>query len=403
MALAGITLFIIVAVAALIPAVYLLVITIAAYGFRPRRVADAAPVKTVILIPAHNEALSIADTVAGALAVDYPADRSKVVVLADNCDDDTATIARNAGAEVVERFNDAQRGKGQALHWFLTEQTDRYDGWDAIAIIDADTRIDPRFLLETSASLAHPNVDVMQGYYGVSNPKASWRTALTSAALAVFHHVRPAGRNRLSGTAGLRGNGMAFRTTILRAHGWPAHSVVEDVEYTINLLHEGILVAYNPRAIVRGEMAASAQQAGSQRERWESGRMQILRRHAPRLLREFLKRPTAATLDELLELVTPPLSQVVLLLVAVLAMSIVWFPAWIAWIGAGLGAVLFYVISGLILHREPFGIWLALLGAPLYIAWKIPIRLKMRFGRTTKRWVRTTREKEIHNAGTSGD
>jgi 1,2-diacylglycerol 3-beta-glucosyltransferase len=114
--------------------------------------------------------------------------------------------------------------------------------------------------------------------------------AFMAAALLAFHHVRPAGRNRLGGSAGLKGNGMAFRTAILGKYGWPAHSVVEDLEFGALLLLDGILVHFNPDAIVRAEMAATRKQAESQRKRWEGGRLEILGRLAPSLLRAWIAR-----------------------------------------------------------------------------------------------------------------
>ena len=138
-------------------------------------------------------------------------------------------------------------------------------------IVDADTLVCKAFLSELSASLSHPDVSAVQGFYGVANPRDSWRTALSAAALAVFHHIRPAGRNVIGGTAGFKGNGLALRTQLIVQYGWPAFSIVEDIEFSLLLLLDDILVHYNPAAVVYGEMATTGSQASSQRMRWEGG------------------------------------------------------------------------------------------------------------------------------------
>lgn len=250
-----------------LPAGYLLLSTVAAYLFKKEVSAENQWLTIGVLIPAHNEEEGITRTLNAIMACDYPKNLFEVYVIADNCTDHTALHARNAGALACERFDTVNRGKGQALDWFLKNHGEIYRHTDAITIIDADVAPDKNYLREISATLSNPTIQALQAYNGVSNPNAGWRPALIDAAFNVFNHLRMAGSVKLSGTAVLKGNGMAFRTSLLQRYGWPCHSIVEDMEFTLRLLQDGISVHYNPDAIIRSEMVTSASSASTQRSR----------------------------------------------------------------------------------------------------------------------------------------
>ncbi|WP_035238083.1 glycosyltransferase family 2 protein [Desulfobacter vibrioformis] len=393
---------------------YLFILTIAAFIFKkksgPPRQFDAnmAPDQLTclnigILIPAHNESFEIVQTVRNIKqTLNYPKSNYNIIVIADNCQDDTAQLAREAGAQVVERSDLSAKGKGQALDWFFKSHKSIYLECDAVVIIDADTIPHPNFLNEICQSFSSSGVDVVQGFYGVSNPQANWRTALASAALSVFHHIRPAGRNQMGGTAGLKGNGMAFKTKIVDAYGWPAYSVVEDIEYSLQLLMDGVLVHYNPDAIVYAEMASGARQAGTQRKRWEGGRVMLFKKYLPPLIKAFIKERKSCYFDGIMELLIPPLSLLVMAQTAMficavitslstLAIWVLYPQLWIIF----LCMTVFYIFSGLILRKAPFYVWRSLCFAPFFIIWKIPLYfslIKNRRSKTT--WERTQRESE---------
>jgi 1,2-diacylglycerol 3-beta-glucosyltransferase len=378
---------------------YLVVLTVAAFLFKKSSDDSARPLKLAVVIPAHNEALQIQATVEAVRRSRYPEDCYRVVVIADNCEDETAVVAEGAGAQVFERSDPTARGKGQALDWFFRGQEEAYSAYDGVAIIDADSILDEHFLREVSASLAHPGVDVVQGYYGVSNATESWRTALMTAALCVFHHVRPAGRNRLGGSAGLKGNGMAFRTGILKKYGWPAHSVVEDLEFGVLMLLDGILVHYNPDAIVRAEMAVTRKQAESQRQRWEGGRLLLFGKFAPSLLRAWISQQQFRYFDGFMDLLIPPLSALVLVLGVWFVAALVGSPSVAPVLVLALVGVAFHVCSGLVLKRAPLAVWLYLAAAPFFVLWKVPLYLGMLKGKGSREWVRTTRKSELPQKG----
>ena len=375
------------------PSGYLLLCTIAAYLFRKEASRENQFLKIGVLIPAHNEEKGIVHTIEGILACDYPANRSEVYVIADNCSDRTAEKAREAGALVFERFDNVNRGKGQALDWFLKNHLEIYRHTEVITIIDADVSPDQNFLREISASLSNPNIRAVQAFNSVSNPDAGWRPALSDAAFNIFCHLRMAGSIKLSGTAVLKGNGMAFKTDVLKHYGWPGQSVVEDLECTLRLLEDGITVNYNPDAVIRSEMVTSGKSATSQRNRWEGGRFMLVKKMTLPLITLFANTGNTRYLYALAELATPPLSMLVMLFsLATAGAFLVLKGAWLYLATSFWLILVFYVISGQIQRRAPLSTWLYLAAAPLYILWKIPLYAAMIVRKKSTDWVRTTRE-----------
>jgi len=374
---------------------YLAVVTVAACSFRKPTTQTAENVRIAVIMPAHNEALQIEASVAAVLGVQYPADRFSVFVIADNCDDNTAELARQAGANVFERRVPDRPGKGQALDWCLRRHKETLAAYDGIVIVDADTTVAPRFLQEVAASLSAPGTDLVQTADGVSNPEQNWRTALTYAGFALMNDVRARGRARLGGSAGFKGNGMAFRSGLLLEYGWPAHSVVEDVEFSIRLLLDGHVVAYNPDAVLVSEMPARRPQADVQRRRWEGGRFQLWRHAIPVLARAALTQRRWRYFDAVLDLLVPPLSLLVMAAGLLLVLALVSRPVWALAAAYCLAGTAFHVILGLRVNRAPARVWLALAAAPFFILWKIPIYAGILFGGKETAWRRTTRQAEL--------
>ncbi|TCD48553.1 glycosyltransferase family 2 protein [Chlorobium sp. N1] len=381
-----------------LPALFLLATTAASFFFRKKKPETNRFLNIGVLIPAHNEGDAVMKTIEGVYGCDYPANRLEVFVIADNCQDDTAEYARKAGARVFERFDEEKRGKGQALDWFLNEHKESFRDTDAITIIDADVTPDINYLREISASLSIPLVNIVQGYNGVNNPSAGWRPALVDAAFNVFNHLRLAGSSVLTGSASLKGNGMAFRTPILERYGWPCHSIVEDLEFTLQLLQDGMAVEYNPDAIVTSEMVTSAKNAASQRNRWEGGRFSLVRSMTKPLLQRFAETGNPKILYAWGDLAIPPLGLLILLFIPGTVAGAILGGAWAWAIAASWLTVLLYLVSAQVQRRAPLTTWLALFGAPVYILWKVPIYIGMLFKKKNNRdWVRTARETHPDN------
>jgi cellulose synthase/poly-beta-1,6-N-acetylglucosamine synthase-like glycosyltransferase len=366
-----------------------------------RRMAPAAPARGTprfdIVVPSHNEELGIAQTVKSLLAIEYPRDRFRVLVIADNCTDTTADRAREAGATVLVRNDTSKRGKGYALaHAF--EHVLAGDA-DAVVVVDADTSVSPN-LLAAFASRLEQGAHAVQADYGVRNAKATWRTRLMTLALTLFHGVRSLARERMHLSAGLRGNGMCFSREALTRVPHDAFSIVEDLEYGLKLGQAGYRIYYASEAHVWGDMVGGERQSRSQRQRWEAGRKAIRRTLGPRMLKEGLVRRDAVLFDLAMDLLVPPLASIVVgaavgtaaSLLAVIVLHRGLFVA-IPWLASSLMLVL-YVLRGVALSGLGARGLLDLLWAPVYIVWKLVVAVRGS-GAPAGQWVRTTRDGEI--------
>jgi 1,2-diacylglycerol 3-beta-glucosyltransferase len=376
---------------------YLFAITLAAYTYRARRVPPETPIRFAVVIPAHNEELQIGALLDDTAAFDYPEDCYHVFVIADNCTDRTAELVREAGATAAERTNPDLRGKGYALDWFIKEYDTTLAEYDAITIIDADMHVNAVFLKELAASLGDPEVQVVQSLNAVAKPEKNWRSAFGFAGFALINHVRPSGRARLGGTSELRGSGMAFRTAVLRERGWPTHSLAEDVEFSKQLLLDGICVRYVPGAMVTSEFPTHTSQAAVQQQRWEGGRFHVLKQYLPVFAHKALVERKWRYIDAVLDLLVPPLSILVLLAGVLAVLGFVVHPLWGLAIAGCLAAVAFCVVSALILAHAPLRVWLYLSTAPLYVLWKLPVYAWLLMNRAPIAWRRTPRDDEVES------
>ena len=363
-----------------------------------RRPAAHADRRFEIVVPAHDEEAVIAPTLSSLAALAYPADRYRITVVADNCTDRTAAIARARGARVLEREDTEQRGKGHALAYAFSDFL-RSSSAEAIVVVDADTVVSPELLAEFAAQL-DAGAEVVQARYAVRDATSGWRRRLMSLAFALFHDVRSLGRERLGLSCGLRGNGMCFTRRALERVPYRAYSLVEDLEHGIALGLAGVRVAYAHHALVRGDMPTGGRASRTQRDRWEQGRTAIARRYRLPLLRAAAQRRDAVALDLALDLLVPPLTtlSVVSALGALIAAA-AWLAGWtsaaptLAWACAVLG-LLVYIARGCMLAEGGSRVIADLAWAPVYMAWKL-----LPSGRAGRRepvteWIRTSRGTE---------
>jgi cellulose synthase/poly-beta-1,6-N-acetylglucosamine synthase-like glycosyltransferase len=326
--------------------------------------------------------------------LDWPADRFRIIVVADNCTDTTAALARNAGALVFERHDLTARGKGYALRYAFERSA--AEAWaDAVVVIDADAEASAN-LLESFAARIERGAPAVQAHYGVLNPMASWRTRLMTIATASFHIVRSRARERLGLSCGLRGNGWCVTHRLLRAVPYRAFSLAEDIEYGIEIGLAGCRVHYADESHSNADMVSNEGIADKQRQRWEQGRFQLVRDRTPPLLRAAFARRSAVCLDLAFDLLVLPLSYVALSLVAlsVLAAGLSWWlPPLLPWLFLGifgLCAIALYVLRGWQLSGIGARGLVDLARAPLFLLWKVLLMFK---ARTAGEWVRTEREK----------
>jgi cellulose synthase/poly-beta-1,6-N-acetylglucosamine synthase-like glycosyltransferase len=352
-----------------------------------------------IVVPAHNEAAGISHTVANLRRIDWPTDRYRILVVADNCIDATASLAAAAGAVVLERRDPTLRGKGYALKFaFERSHADRFA--DAVVVVDADSEVSTN-LLEAFAARIERGADALQAHHGVLRAEKSWRTRLLAIAIGAYHVVRSRARERMGVSCGIRGNGWCVTHRLLDQVSYNAFSLAEDLEYGISLGLAGFRVYYAGEAEASQDMTVSQQAARTQRQRWERGRFLMIRSRTLPLLRAALQRRSAVCLDLALDLLVLPFTYVALgvgalFLAAVLA---AWLHAafipWV-WFSAGCILVLFaYVLRGWQLSDTGARGLLDLLGAPAFVTWKLAVMILSR--RKSGEWIRTERARHEPN------
>ncbi len=314
---------------------------------------DVPKTRFLVVIPAHDEQSGIAATVRSCLALDYPAGLFEVLVIADNCSDDTAPIARQEGATVVERHDLEKKSKGHAIKYLIDElqASGRIAELDALVVIDADTTVGSS-LLRAFAGSIESGEDWIQCFYSVANPDTSWRTRLMAYAFSLFNGVTPLGQSVLGLSAGFRGNGMCFTTGSLERVPWRSFGLVEDMEYSWNVRIAGGKIAFRPDVRVLGVMLGQGgKAAASQRRRWEFGRRELGRRFLVPVLRSthlnlFKK------FASLVELTMPPMVPILLYYLCVVAANLLVLlgtdhPVWLS--AALIGSILLMTLA-LIVH-----------------------------------------------------
>jgi 1,2-diacylglycerol 3-beta-glucosyltransferase len=375
---------------------YLLLLAVAAL-FAPRRRAGdvTAPVSRIaIVVPAHDEATTIARCIRSLQAQTYPKDLYEIVVVADNCTDDTAEIASAAGAVVLERHRPDERGKGQALRFAFDRLLVREDGADAIVVVDADSFAEPE-LLEHLVRAFEAGAGVVQAENLFSfhdEPGGNLR----AVAVLLINRVRPVGRAVLGLPCGLTGSGMLFGACALRTHPWNATSSVEDAEYALSLRLEGVRPAFAAGAVIRSEQAPNARAAEQQQLRWEGGKVFLARTWIPRLVRAAAQRRDPWLLDAAFDLAVPPLGFLAAGAVAGTAVTgaLAVPGAAAAWVLApwlvAVAAVPLFVLVGLRAAGAPSSAYRALAGAPAFVLRKVAWARRLRRFDPAN-WTRTER------------
>jgi 1,2-diacylglycerol 3-beta-glucosyltransferase len=379
-----------------ISTLYLMALLAAArkYQRRHRFAPDAHDPESVnfaVLIPAHNEEEGIGTTLDSLSRVTYPTDRFEVVVIADNCQDETAYIAASRGATVYERRDVHRRGKGHALAYGLERVLAELSHVDAVAVIDADCVVTQNFLTVLDAKLRSGS-RVVQTNNVVSNPDESWASALRFAAFALINTVRPSGKAYLNLSAGLLGTGMCFRRQVLERHPWSAYSLAEDGEYHLRLVSAGERADFASEAAVRSAMPTSLADAHSQQARWEGGRWYLIRRWTPALLRSGLRQRDPVRVHAAIEPLIPPQSLLLACNVISGLMAITLKSRMGTWLFLfSLAGQIIYVLGGLMVIGAPRSVYRALAYAPALVLWKLVLWVRIFLGRSPSHWIRTVR------------
>lgn len=353
---------------------------------------EAPPLNVAVLIPAHNEASGIADTIERLRREAFPGLR--ILVVADNCTDETALRARDAGAEVAERNDPLHRGKGFALA-HGRERLAR-NAPEVVVVLDADCE----FVLGGLAHLASAAaVGTPAQAVNLIAPDlaAAPLVQISSFALLVKNLVRGRGTARIGGAALLTGTGMAFPWIVFADAPLATDDLVEDLRLGLTLVRAGIRPRLVEQAQVRSLPAAQAN-ALSQRQRWEHGFLATALRMAPRLIGLGIAKFSRPELALGAHLLVPPLALLFavtsLVLVAVVGLALLtgyWGPAFALLVGLSAASCATFLAWWRVGRA-----WLspaALLRAPLYILWKLPLYARFLIA-PESRWVRTPRQGE---------
>jgi 1,2-diacylglycerol 3-beta-glucosyltransferase len=378
------------------PLGYLLVLALGAIRAAPPPNTNSRTPSTrfMIIIPAHDEAGVIRATVSRLVAIDYPAHLFSIHIIADHCSDNTAEVARQAGAVVHERNEGPRTGKGAALSWLFQKILEK-EQCDAVVIFDADTRVDPEFLHVMDWRLAQGD-QVIQGQHVISNPDQGWFPALTWAMFLIDNRFQNLGRSNLGWSAKNMGDSICFRVDVLRKLGW-GEGLTEDYHLRHKLILDGMRIAYEPAALGYGEAPITWSQARAQRARWLRGTRDSSQQFVKRLLVEGMNKRNMAILDGAIQASFPSYStlSVLSLILLVVQVLINYFIKHIfPWslIGAWVVLVvtlLIYPLIGLALERAPTRAYIAILLGPYFILWRTWLAFISRFGRKQVTWIRT--------------
>lgn len=251
-----------------------------------------------VLISARNEELVIGNLLDSISAQDYPSSLVRVFVVADNCTDKTAKVARAHGAIVYERFNDKLVGKGYALEYLLDRIGEEYgDVFDAYMVFDADNLLSEDYISRMNETFSD-GYRIITSYRNSKNYGYNWISA--GYALWFLREAKYLNNARyLLGTScAVSGTGFMFSREILKScGGWPFHLLVEDIEFTIHNIVSGEKVGYCPRAVLYDEQPTKFSQSWKQRMRWARGYIQILRKYGGRLLHGIFAKRSFSCFD----------------------------------------------------------------------------------------------------------
>jgi cellulose synthase/poly-beta-1,6-N-acetylglucosamine synthase-like glycosyltransferase len=358
--------------------------------FSKEKTASQRPT-TTILVPAHNEAEQIKPVLETALQ--QLTDRDQLVVIADNCTDETAAIARATGATVLERFNLSQRGKGYALDYGL--QHIQTNPPEVVVILDGDCLLKPG-AIEHITKIARDTGKAVQSTYLMEQPdNPGLKDNISVFSLIVKNLVRLKGLNRMGCHSLLTGSGMAFPWKVISQVSLAGSKTTDDMQLAVDLAIAGNTPIYCEEAQVVGRLM-KGKDAQSQRSRWEHGHLEMILIEVPKLLKEFIHQGRFELLVMALDIFIPPLS---LLIMGWLTITIL---SWLAVaIGASILSATILTLAGCFLIGTVFITWwkfgrLALplnnlVAIPFYILSKIPIYLKF-FVQPQSRWLKTERD-----------
>jgi cellulose synthase/poly-beta-1,6-N-acetylglucosamine synthase-like glycosyltransferase len=350
--------------------------------------------RLAVLMPAHNEASIIAMSLRTIMP--QLADTDRMLVVADNCSDETRTIAESEGAEVISRSDLVRRGKGYALDFGVRHLA--RDPPDIVIIIDADCLVAIGTIDKLAYLSAQTRRPVQALYLMLAAAGAGVNLRLAQFAFLLKNLVRPTGLHRLGLPCQLMGTGMAFSWACISTAPLATGHIVEDLKLGIELARRGEFPLFCPDALVTSKFATSNEGIRSQRTRWEHGHIAVILSDGPRLLLDSIARLDVRLMSMALDLAVPPLS------LLVLANVVVWVAGGILLVFTKAAIPLtFSTMSLCLLTLSVFLSWrrfgrhlisIVDLGLAMYYAiMKIPLYVRFLITRQLE-WVRSKRDGE---------
>ena len=272
--------------------------------------------KFMMILPAHNEASVIGALVESLQALDYPKELYDIYVIADNCTDNTAQIAKDLGAIVYERFDEKRKTKGFAMQWFLNQKIKENADYDAFCVFDADNVVDKNFLNAMNKKLCQGE-EIVQGYRDIKNPADSWISAGYALFYWMMNRFYHLARYNLGLSPLINGTGFMVDFNLIKPTGWDTITLTEDIEFSLKNIAKGRKLGWATDAIVYDEQPTEFKQSWSQRSRWTVGHLQCMKYYTKDLAEGVLEYRTLMNFDGFLYLMGIPMMIVTFLLLAI--------------------------------------------------------------------------------------
>ena len=358
--------------------------------------------KFMAVIPAHNEEMVVGNLIESLQAQNYPKDKYDIYVIADNCTDDTAKVAKEAGAIVLKRFDENHKTKGFALNWFLKQKIEENADYDTFCVFDADNIVDKNFLKNMNKKLCQGE-EVVQGYRDIKNPNDSWISAGYAIFYWMMHRFYHLARYNLGLSALLNGTGFMVKFDLVKPNGWQTITLTEDIEFSLMNVIEGRRVGWSTDAIVYDEQPITFKQSWSQRSRWSVGHLQCMKYYTKDLANGVVKHKTLMNFDGLLYMFGIPIMILTLLL---LVMNALLFMGNEMTTFDFIGSLVRYLATTFIMpiiiaviimkldKRDIKPMWLGLLCYPLFMGSWILINIKCLINPNTK-WEKINHVRDI--------
>jgi len=379
-----------------IPVVLFCLETIAAIALAPAKVglpqATGSRRRIAVLVPAHDESKGLLKTLRDIQSQLNAGDR--LLVVADNCSDNTAAVAREAGAEVIERHDPANFGKGYALDFGVRHLS--ADPPQVVVVIDADCHLSENTLDRLTAACTLTGRPTQALYLMSAPEKSEIDHRVAVFAYRVKNWLRPLGLHALGLPCQLSGTGMAFPWHVVSAAKLATASEVEDLKLGLDLAQAGHPPLFVQSAEITSEFPSTRRGEKSQRKRWEGGHLRMIGSVIPRLVGRNLMRGNFRLLAMSLDAAVPPLTLLCMLTVAgTLASSLLVF-AGVSHIAFTVSATSMAALMIAVLlcwwkvGRDVLPARAMLLVLP-YIARKIPLYRQILSGGDDAQWIRTDR------------